>query len=387
MFFLFSGELFPGCYKRDGNGFYPGGFWFWAGIRPFVFTGRRKKSASSRPCAAVGREVSLSSKIDAILKKPWVVALLAILCCVLWGSASPCIKIGYELLSIPSDSSGTQVLFAGLRFTLAGVLALLFGSILQRRPLLPRKSAVGKILKLSVFQTSLQYFCLYVGLAHTTGVNGSIIIGTNTLITILIAALLFRQEKLTLPKLVGCIVGLMGVLAANLGSGGFHFHFSLAGEGMVMVAMLSYALSSCFLKRYSQSEDPVMLSGYQFIVGGITLLAVGFLMGGRLDTFNLPGVLMLLYLALVSAVAYSLWGMLLKVNPVSKVSIYGFMNPVVGVLLSALLLGEGGQAFQFNNILALLLVSLGIFIVNRFHEERSHKALSSQPDGTSSQKN
>ena len=291
--------------------------------------------------------ISLSNKVDMVLKKPWVVALLAILCCVLWGSASPCIKIGYELLSIPSDSSGTQVLFAGLRFTLAGVLALLFGSILQRRPLLPRKSAVGKILKLSVFQTSLQYFCLYVGLAHTTGVNGSIIIGTNTLVTILIAALLFRQEKLTLPKLVGCIVGLMGVLAANLSGGGFHFHFSLAGEGMVMVAMLSYALSSCFLKRYSQSEDPVMLSGYQFIVGGITLLAVGFLMGGRLDTFNLPGVLMLLYLALVSAVAYSLWGMLLKVNPVSKVSIYGFMNPVVGVLLSALLLGEGGQAWVF----------------------------------------
>ena len=108
----------------------------------------------------------MSSKIDSVLKKPWMVALIAIFCCVLWGSASPCIKIGYEMLQLDPDSSGAQVLFAGLRFTLAGFLALLFGSILDRKVLLPRKSAVGKILKLSIFQTSLQYFCLYVGLAH-----------------------------------------------------------------------------------------------------------------------------------------------------------------------------------------------------------------------------
>ncbi len=296
--------------------------------------------------------------------------MIAIFCCVLWGSASPCIKIGYEMLQLDPDSSGAQVLFAGLRFTLAGFLALLFGSILDRKVLLPRKSAVGKILKLSIFQTSLQYFCLYVGLAHTTGVNGSLIIGTNTLFTILVAAFLFRQEKLNPPKVVGCIVGLVGVILANLADGGFHFQFSLSGEGLVAIAVLSYAFSSCFLKRYSQDENPVMLSGYQFIVGGVTLTIIGLLMGGHFSTFTPSAAGMLLYLALVSALAYSLWGMLLKVNPVSKVSIYGFMNPVVGVLLSALLLGEGGQAFRLNNIIALLLVSLGIFVVNRYGEKQ-----------------
>lgn len=146
-----------------------------------------------------------------------------------------------------------------------------------------------------------------------------------------------------------------------------------------MAAMLSYALSSCLLKRYSQDENPVMLSGYQFLVGGVTLTAVGLGMGGRLGAFTPAAALMLLYLALVSAVAYSLWGMLLRVNPVSRVSIYGFMNPVVGVLLSALLLGEGGQAFRPHNILALLLVCLGIFVVNRFGEKKSGSAPSSSP--------
>ena len=74
---------------------------------------------------------------------------------------------------------------------------------------------------------------------------------------------------------------------------------------------------------------------------------------------------MLVYLAVVSAVAYSLWGILLKYNPVSKVAVFGFMNPVFGVILSALLLGEGAQAAGVKSLIALLLVSIGIYVVNK----------------------
>ena len=62
-----------------------------------------------------------------------------------------------------------------------------------------------------------------------------------------------------------------------------------------------------------------------------------------------------------------------RYNPVSKVAIYGFMNPVIGVLLSALLLGEGEQAFHIKNILALILVSAGIVIVNVFPLKRDRQ--------------
>ena len=55
------------------------------------------------------------------LTKSWVVCLLAMVCCLLWGSAFPCMKIGYRLFSIPADSTGSQILFAGYRFTLAGI--------------------------------------------------------------------------------------------------------------------------------------------------------------------------------------------------------------------------------------------------------------------------
>ncbi|MCI9104139.1 MAG: EamA family transporter, partial [Lachnospiraceae bacterium] len=60
-----------------------------------------------------------------------------------------------------------------------------------------------------------------------------------------------------------------------------------------------------------------------------------------------------------------LWGVLLKYNPVSRVTVFGFMNPMFGVVLSAIFLGESGQALTWNTFVALILVCLGIYVVNR----------------------
>ena len=95
-------------------------------------------------------------KRENVLQNTWVVAALALVCCALWGSAFPCIKIGYEMFSIGSDAAGAQILFAGYRFALAGVLTILFGSILQRKVLLPNRNSIGKVLKLSLAQTVFQ---------------------------------------------------------------------------------------------------------------------------------------------------------------------------------------------------------------------------------------
>lgn len=307
-------------------------------------------------------------KVKDILTKGWVVAFLALICCTLWGSAFPCIKIGYSLFHISSSDTGTQILFAGLRFTLAGVMTIVIGSITQKKVLLPTKKSIGRILGLCMFQTAIQYFFFYVGLAHTSGVKGSIIMGTNTLIAILAASLIYRQEELTSQKMIGCLIGFAGVVLANFSGSGIDFDFALNGEGFMLVSAISYALSSIYLKKYSKYDNPVMLSGYQFCVGGLILMAIGGMMGGRLQEASVPAVGMLLYLAFVSAAAYSIWGILLQYNPVSKVTIYGFTNPIIGVLLSAFMLHEGEQAFSLKNIAALVLVAAGIYVVNlRYH--------------------
>ena len=80
---------------------------------------------------------------------------------------------------------------------------------------------------------------------------------------------------------------------------------------------------------------------------------------------GVASIALLIYMAMISAVAYTLWGILLKYNPVGKVAVFGFTNPIFGVILSAVFLGEKNQAFGVQGLVALVLVSVGIFMVNK----------------------
>lgn len=307
---------------------------------------------------------SQNQKATAFFTRTPVVFLCAFICCGLWGSAYPCIKIGYQLFGISSDSASSQILFAGFRFTLAGILTLIFGSLLTRRILYPTRRALPAILTLSALQTVIQYVFFYMGLAHTSGVKSSLINALSTFIAIFISAFIFHFEKITWRKLLGCLIGFAGVVIINLTGSGMALDMSLNGEGFLLFSVISYALSSACIKLFSRQYDPVMLSGTQFMIGGLILILMGFVFGGQLGTITPEGILLLIYMAFISAAAYSLWGILLKYNPVSRITVFGFMNPVFGVLLSALLLGEADQAFNPKSLLSLILVCIGILVVN-----------------------
>ena len=304
------------------------------------------------------------------LTHPLTVALLAILCCALWGSAPAAIKTGYRLLGIGASESAKQILFAGMRFCLSGALAVVFGSLFSRKALIPKKTSWGKILILCLVQTVLQYVLYYVGVAHTTGVKTSIISGLSTFIAILIACYLLRQEKMTGNKLIGCALGFAGVVLVNLvGSGGISLDFHLTGEGFILFSTIAYALSSALLHEFGKNENPVVLSGWQFFIGGAVMMGIGYLAGGRIAFSSLPQVAVLLYLAALTAVAYSIWATLLKYNPVSSVTVYSFMIPVCGVIIAAVVLREKSSLGPVT-VIALLLVAAGIVIVNR--RQRKH---------------
>lgn len=303
-------------------------------------------------------------KESLIFTKPTVVWLIALTCCALWGSAFPGIKIGYALMQIPEGDLQTQIFFAGSRFFLAGILTILFGSIAQRKLLLPGKDSLLRIGTLSLFQTILQYIPFYIGLAHASGVKSSILEGTNVFLSLMIACLIFRQEKLTRRKILGSLIGFSGAILVNLTGAGFSMEFSFLGEGMILLSTISTAFSAVLMRQLSQHDNPVLLSGYQFLLGGAALAAGGFAAGGRIVRWTAPGAGVLLYLAFLSAAAYSLWSILLKHNPVSRVTVFGFMIPVFGVILSAVILSEGQQAFGLKPLAALVLVSLGIYLVS-----------------------
>lgn len=299
------------------------------------------------------------------LTKTPVVCALAILCCILWGSATPSIKIGYELFNIASNDTAAQILFAGMRFVLAGILTILFGSLLSKKALIPKKKSIPSIVKLAMVQTILQYVFFYIGHAHTSGVKAAIINGSNVFLAILFAVLIFKYEKMTWVKLIGCISGFLGIVIINLTGNGIDMNMSFLGEGAILISAAAYALSSGMIKKYSQEENPVVLSGYQFFLGGLVMTAAGLISGGRVTGFTLNSTLLLIYLAMISSVAYTVWGILLKHNPVGKVTVFGFTNPMFGVILSAIFLGEKNQAFGIQGLIALVLVCFGIFIINK----------------------
>lgn len=297
------------------------------------------------------------------LRKNVIVCLLAFISCALWGSAFPCVKIGYRLFDISSDDTASQILFAGIRFTIAGIMVIAYSSISAKKLLVPSKSEIPKVTALSFFQTILQYILFYIGLAHTSGVKASVIIGSNVFVAVVVSCLIFRLEKLTGRKIAGCLAGFAGIVIINLPKGGFDMNFRLNGEGFMFLSTFSYSFSSVLMKKYSVSCNPIMMSGWQFLIGGIVMSATGLAAGGSSTVPSVAALIMLIYLAFISAAAYSLWATLLKYNPVSKVAVYGFINPVIGVFLSALILKEGDE-LGIKALISLVLICTGIYIVN-----------------------
>lgn len=289
---------------------------------------------------------------------------LAALCCLLWGSAYPAIKGGYALLDIEAADVASQVLFAGWRFVLAGLILLAVAAAMRKPVLALEARGWRQVAMLGFTQTAVQYVFFYVGLAHATGVKSSIMNATGVFFSVLLAHLIYADDRLSGRKALGCLVGFVGVVVVNLGGGGaLTFDFTLLGEGFVVIAAFVLAAASIYGKRISKTLDPMVMTGWQLLIGGALLTGAGAMFGGRLEGFSLEAGALLLYMALLSSVAFSVWSLLLKHNPVGLIAAFNFLVPVFGVGLSALFLGE--SVLRWSNAAALVLVCAGIWLVTR----------------------
>lgn len=300
------------------------------------------------------------------LQNPIMVCILALFCCALWGSAFPCIKIGYEWMKI--KGTGSQILFAGYRFFLSGIMTFVAGCILEKRILTMKVSSFPLILRQGILQTTIQYVSFYIGLAHVTGTKGSIINACNAFVSIVAAHFMLKSEKMTWKKAVGCLLGVAGVIVINMGAGAFGGGFRLMGEGMVLISTIAYGISTVYLKKIADRESTMTITAWQILLGSGILIAIGILLDGRVNNFTFKSTLLLIYMAMLSAVAFSIWTLLLKYNPVGKVAVYSFSVPVFGVVMSGIFLRE--PFLSVKNIAALILVCGGIMIVNAPGERR-----------------
>ena len=119
----------------------------------------------------------------------------------------------------------------------------------------------------------------------------------------------------------------------------------------------------------------MVVTGYSLFIGGVILILLGVLNGGRVHHFTTASSFILIYLAVLSSAAFSLWNLLLKYNKVGPVSVFNFLTPIFGSILSAVFLRE--NILEYKNLIALALVCIGIWMVNK-EKLKPNKALSTK---------
>jgi len=303
--------------------------------------------------------------------KKKVIYIFATICCLLWGSAFPAVKSGYEVFNIASEDIPSKLVFAGYRFFLAGLIVL-FIALLSKKELFKfNKRQLGQIALLGITQTCLQYIFFYLGLAYISGAKGSILSGTGAFFSVIIAHYIYINDKLNLKKTLGCIIGFIGVIIVNFDSQLLSSSFTIKGEGAILISALILSASSIYGKKLTQSMDSVVVTGYQLFIGGAVLIGLGYGFNGSISGFTIKSTSLLIYLAMLSSIAFSLWTILLKYNNVGTVAVFNFLTPIFGSILSAIFLHE--DIWELKNAIALICVCIGIWLVNRESNKKIDK--------------
>ncbi len=296
--------------------------------------------------------------------RPLICLLLSALVCALWGSLYTCIRYGYTAFSIDGKNDIPSILlFAGVRFLICG--AILVGSVSckEKRLRLPSKQSVLPVLLIALLTVILHYSLTYIGLATTDGGKTSVLKQVGYLVVSCFAFLFCKDDRFTLGKLFGGILGFSSIIVMNIDGSGLHFTL---GDVLIIIASFCSAGGNIVCKKSYRYESPVYIVAWSQLIGGITLTVAGLVCGGRFHSFSTGGALILIYICVASIVAYCLWNILLKKNPLSLMSIYKFMEPLFGVIVSAvvtaILYHENALGWEY--IPALLLLLLGILVGN-----------------------
>ena len=300
-------------------------------------------------------------------------ALMAVLACILWGSAFPVLKVTYAELQIAPDDISARMLIAGARFLLAGLMVFAAQRFLMGEGVGVPRDRLPSLFLLGLAQTGLQYFFFYNGVAVVSGIKSAILNAVGNFFVVLLAHFIYTNDRLNWGKVVGLIAGFAGIATANWVPGtALTWDFRLRGEGFMVLAGLTSAFGTFYAKRLGRSLNPIAVNAYQLSLGSLLLLLLGgpALAEGTLRPSPLFWVLFI-YSAFLSAAAFSIWYILLKHNKAGEVTIYRFVIPISGAVLSVLVLPE--EQFTSSILAALLLVTAGIIAVNYWQRSGSKR--------------
>lgn len=301
---------------------------------------------------------TLTQKIPLIIQ--------ASLCCLLWATAIPTLKISYSLLALDPSDLFNRLVLAGLRFLIAAILIAIFTYLKEKRVTLVTKSQWVTVTIFGLLNTTLQYLFFYNGVGQTGAIKGVIIDTSKPMIVVILAHFLIKDDKISRNKIIGLCLGFLGIIIANLegiSGGGLDFEMTFTGEGFLLLASVAYALAVIYGKKAMKVIPSLKLNMHQMFIGALFLLIIGLIgADGFHLNFNIASFALLIYSSILSAVAFVLWYQLIHKYGASSVTIFVFLIPIFGAFISATLFPE--ESLTWNLLISLILMCLSIFLVN-----------------------
>ncbi len=281
-----------------------------------------------------------------------------LLLCTIWSSTWIFIKLG--LNDLP------PMLFAGIRFVIAS--AVLLGVNLVRRAPWPRSAREWGFIAVTGWLTfSVNYGLLFWGEKQISSGLAAVLQATIPAFGLVYAHFYLPTEQLTLPKVAGVGLGLVGIgviFADQLHLSGT---VALWGSLAIVVGAASAAYASVLVKAYARGLDPAVLAGSQMFFGWLPLVALGWTLEGspwRLH-WTQQAVFALVYLAVVgSAAAFCLYYWLVRRVDVTRTMLISLVTPVAAIFIGRIVLDEHLPSRTLAGGLCVL-AGLGLVIYRR----------------------
>ncbi len=297
------------------------------------------------------------------MKKDLLAAYLSLAAiCLIWGTTYLALRIA--VLHFP------PFLFVAIRQTTAGLLLAGFMVIFAKVQLPSReyilRQAISGFFMISMGNGLVAWAEVYV----PSGV-AAIICSLMPMMVILVNLAVNREEKPTIPIVVGVLVGLIGIVMI------FSEHLSdfakleyQIGIALIFLAVVSWAAGSVWMKKRSGEGNPFLNAGLQMFFGGLWLIPGVFLFDDLTAvSWSSEAVYSLIYLIIFgSIIAYACYSYTLRKLPMTIVSLYAYVNPIVAVILGSIVLDE---KLNSKIVLAILITVAGIYIVNKGAQLRS----------------
>lgn len=277
--------------------------------------------------------------------------LYAILASILWAIVNPVIKTGLSYDMTPMN-------FAGLRFTSVGIILLAYTWHKGMWEEVRKNSKLFTLLTLvNIF---LGYAAFYIGVNLVDGAISSIIMGTTPFVNIILSHIMTKHDKLNKHKVISILISLVGLLMIiGVKSGGYSINgIRLVGIGLLFMNIIFQGYSAIKVAEYKANIDPVFLNAVQMFFGGFLLYVTGVAIEGYKQFIGKP---MGFYLSLgilvfVSVFAFSFWFIALqdKNTKVSEVNMCRLINPILGAILSWIMLPD--EVPTFNTVAGMIII-------------------------------